>query len=320
MTDHGTLRPGTATHVGTATTGPLSGSPSGSLSGSVLVGAVLRPSTTVIRNDGVLGIFRPVDSVEDDSDRKLVEDLAAEVARLQKENDALRAQVASLQGEGRHYDELGTAIANATDQLQRQLSESSNGVTRFALREVQLDTRVSLDLDELGNLRYRFPTPGAPEDASVGRLAMTIVPIPVENAEAASLLRPSVPLETLPSVDAAGRKALAAAGLFRAGDLVSVGSRARVATELQRRLGVDRATLRTWVSEAELVTLPGATGRHVTVLRAAGFDSLAAVGAASVEDLVARFDEAAGSVPGATPLDPELAGQWVAAAAASRRG
>lgn len=287
--------------------------------GALVEGAVLRPGSEVIRNDGVVGIFRPIDAITDDSDRKLVEGLAAEISRLQRENDALRAEVIALKGEGRHYDELGTAIANATDQLQRQLAESSNGVTRFALREVGLDTKVSLDLDELGNLRYRFPTPGTPEDASIGSLTLTIVPIPVEGTEAAAQLRPSIRLEALPSVDAAALKALSAAGLFRAGDLVTVGSRARVATELQRRLGVDRATLRTWVSEAELVTLPEATGKHVLVLRAAGFDSLAAVGTAAPGDLVRRFDKAAVSVPGAKPLDPALAERWVEAAAASRR-
>ena len=282
-------------------------------------GAILRAGTEVIRNDGVLGIFRPIDSLGDEDDRKLVEGLAAEVARLQKENEALRAEVAALRGEGRHYDELGTAIANATDQLQRQLAESDNGVTRFALREVQLDTKVGLDLDDLGNLRYRFPTPGAPEDASVGRLTLTIVPIPVEGAEAGAELRRSVPLEELPSVDARALRALTGAGLFRAGDLVSVGSRARVATELERRLGVERATLRTWLSEAELVTLPEATGKHVLVLRAAGFTSLAEVGAVSADDLVRRFDSAARNVRGAPPLDPGLAERWVAAAAAARR-
>jgi len=290
-----------------------------STAGAPIPKALLRADTVLIRNDGVLGIFRPIDSVTDDNDRRLVEELAEEVSRLQKENAELQAQVTALRGEGRHHDELGAAIATATDQLQRQLSESSNGVTRFALREVQLDTKVSLDLDELGNLRYRFPTPGAPEDASVGRLALTIVPIPVEGTEATSQLRPTIPLTTLPSVDAAGRKALAAAGLFQAGDLVTVGSRARVAAELQRRLGIDRATLRTWVSEAELVTLPEATGKQVTVLRTAGFDSLEAVGAVTAEDLVRRFDRAAASVPGAKPLDPALAGRWVAAAAAARR-
>ena len=281
--------------------------------------AVLRADTAVIRNDGVLGIFRPVDSVADESDRKLVEDLAAEVARLQKENDALTAQVATLQGEGRHYDELGNAIATATDQLQRQLAASDNGVTRFALREVQLDTKVSLDLDALGNLRYRFPTPGAPDDASVGRLNLTIVPIPVQGNEAALELRPTVPLEALPSVDAAAGRTLASAGLFSAGELAAVGSRARVATELQRQLGVDRATLKTWVAEAELVTLPEATGKQVTALRAAGFDSLADVAAVDPEVLVKRFDKAAGPIAGAKPLDPELAQRWVAAASAARR-
>jgi hypothetical protein len=198
------------------------------------------------------------------------------------------------------------------------LSESTNGVTRFALREVQLDTKVSLDLDSLGNLRYRFPTPGAPEDASIGQLNLTIVPIPTES-DAAAELRPSIPLDALPSVDAAGRKALASAGLFNAGELVSVGTRARVATELQRQLGVDRATLRTWVSEAELVTLPEATGKQVAVLRAAGFETLADVGALDADALIARFDKAAVDVPGAKPLDPALAARWVASAGAARR-
>lgn len=283
----------------------------------------------LIRHGGTLGVFTPL-AAEGGRDvrttanlGKVVEVLRQEVARLQAENLQLRQLLEQAAAKPRSPDDFSTALAQSIDLLQTRLGETSNPTTGFAVRELHLDAAIHVDVNDLGNLELRFVGPGDVVPAErISRLSLSVVPVPKDEEQATAGLplshfTPDAGLDEVHGIGEAHRRKLNASNLFTVRDLLTTGTRARVALELESLLGVERQTLVTWLAEAELVLVRGIDGRTAHLLVLGGVDSLAKLAAQTPAEVVATIKtQAAGQKRlGKVVLpDEATAAVWIEAA------
>ncbi|MBP7641118.1 MAG: DUF4332 domain-containing protein, partial [Thauera sp.] len=141
-------------------------------------------SSSLVNLDGRLGVFTPVadgDSGADNTEA-VIAALRKELTRLESENAALRRQLAEVEAaRKRSPDDFASAVAHTLDTLQHKLAQTTNPVSRFAVREVAIDAQVTVDVSPLGTLEYRFVRPEDNIDPSkLSRIRLDLVPLPRE--------------------------------------------------------------------------------------------------------------------------------------------
>jgi predicted flap endonuclease-1-like 5' DNA nuclease len=279
-------------------------------------------SDRIITVNGQIGVFTPVSKTKVDVNEKnltqIVNVLRDRVTVLEGENAKLQDQLKQTQLVGRSADEVSTALGAALDLMQTRFGEAKTGQTAFAVREFHLDAAVSVDVNALGAVIFRFPLPGQEVDPShISRMQLTIVPVPRSDDSPApppaTTDRLDTTLDRLPGITASDRARLNEVGIFNVRDLVGVVNRSRVALHLQSALGVERQQLARWSAEAELVTLDGITGRDAHVLVAAGITGLASLAGADPARLTKAYNAAARKLRGlgAKKVDLGRITEWI---------
>ena len=219
-------------------------------------------------------------------------------------------------------EDFAYALGSAVDSLQTHMAQMSNPVSDFAVREVSLQAKVSLEVTPLGTLAYRFVNPSEGVDAStLSSLALTIVPVPKLNGAGApdlADLDAQVGVEHIPGLGERRRERLRRHDIYTVGEFLRVGTRARSAVQLAALLEVDRLRLSEWLTHAQLLMLQGVDGPTASVLHEAGirgFDDLASLAPAEVSE---RFErQAAKSArPTLRGITPAQAESWVKTARA----
>lgn len=279
--------------------------------------------------DGVHGLFTPIataDGKDADSAKNLLEVLAVlkrEVAALRERNLALEQELAALrQASSRTPDDFASAVKHSLDSLQARLSETSNPVSNFVVREFSLEAKVAVDVSPLGVIDYRFVKPGESIDPSrLSKLALTIVPTPKPNSAhsfTSAEFTPQIGVEQVQGIGEAFGKRLNAHGIYTVGDLVSAGSRVRSQAELAALLQVDRERLADWLAQAELLTVRDIDGRSAELLARTGANGLEALATQTPEALTEKFNaENARKSEGHAPaLSVEAAKLWIETAKA----
>ncbi len=274
--------------------------------------------------DGVHGLFTPIataDAKDADSAKNLLEVVAVlkrEVAALRDRNLALEQELAALRaGAARTPDDFASAVKHSLDSLQARLSETTNPVSNFVVREFSLEAKVAVDVSPLGVIDYRFVKPGESIDPSrLSKLALTIVPTPKPSSAhsfTATEFTPQVGVEQVQGIGEAWGKRLNAQGIYTVGDLVSAGSRVRSQAELAALLQVDRERLADWLAQAELLTVRDIDGRSAELLARTGAAGLEALATQTPETLTEAFNaENARKSDGRAPaLTVEAAKLWI---------
>ncbi len=279
--------------------------------------------------DGVHGLFTPIataDAKDPDSAKNLLGVIAVlkrEVTALRERNLALEQELAALrQASSRTPDDFASAVKHSLDSLQARLSETSNPVSNFVVREFSLEAKVAVDVSPLGVIDYRFVKPGESIDPSrLSKLALTIVPTP-KSSSAHSFtpveFTPLVDVEEVQGIGEVWSKRLNAHGIYTVGDLVSAGSRVRSQAELAALLQVDRERLADWLAQAELLSVRDIDGRSAELLARTGANGLEALATQTPEALTEKFNaENARKSEGRAPvLSVEAAKLWIETAKA----
>jgi len=276
----------------------------------------------IVTVDGRPGVFTPLvgadptDVHSSENLEKVVDVLRRQVAQLQSENATLSAKLAELQSPARSSDDLAAGLQHSLDSLQQQLGEMANGVTNFAVREFALESKVHVDVTELGTIGFRFVQPGEDVNAAaLSTVSLTVVPVPKPVADAASA--PADPaVDSIDGLSADQVRSLRAAHVSTVSSFQQVATRARTSASLVSLLGVDRATLGRYTLLAGLLTVPGLDRTKAAVLYDAGLTDVAALAAAAPADVVKRYARAAKARrddDGFRPTATDAAG-WIAAA------
>jgi hypothetical protein len=278
----------------------------------------------IIKVKGRTGVFTPIavdDATQPRSTEnllKMLDVLRRQVVQLQDENAKLRAQIASTPP--RSADDVATAIQRSVDSLQSKLLEMDNPVTNFALREFSLESRVRIDVTELGTLGFHFVQPDEQVNASsLSTLSVTLAPVPKQPEPGEVIVtQPGPAIDSLPGLTPKQAATLRANHVHTARDLVTVATRASATAALTGLLGVDRRTLGRHLKLAALLTLPSVDVDRAEVLAGARLGTVAAIAAAQPDRIVDRYATAAAKLARDDGWRPslELAAQWVATAQA----
>ena len=250
--------------------------------------------------------------------------LLRQISRLRKENRQLKKGAAAptlAAGPAgavyRPQEDFANALGSAVDSLQTRMAQMSNPVSDFAVREVSLQAKVSLEVTPLGTLAYRFVGPSESVDAAkLSSLSLTIVPVPRQDGSGAPALADldvQVGIEQIPGLGEKRRERLRSHDIYTVGEFLQVGTRARAAVQLAALLEVDRLRLSEWLTHAQLLMLRGVDGRTAAALHDAGirgFDDLASL---QPEEVVARCRRRAADAdhPAPAGITPAQAESWV---------
>lgn len=300
---------------------------------------------------------------------ELVIELRAEIRQLKAENTSLRQQLAELPGlrlqidrlkdevvardneilelkariqqmidaTKRTPDDFATAVSDSVDKLQTKLTNLPNKTSDFVVREFSLDAKIYVDVNEQGQIDYRFIRPGdnvAPE--KVSNLSLTLAPVPKPEpspetppptdpvptpAPGGRALLPGqdIPIEQLTGEDAPIRERLARSNIRSVADFLQVATRARTLAAFSGMLEIDRQRLGNWLMQAQLMAAGGLSAAMAQALIDLGFTTLKALAEADAAALLAQYNaRAAGlSLPAVTLEDVQ---RWIAAAQASLKG
>lgn len=260
-------------------------------------------SEVVITHKGQSGVFIPLPETVVDAGGlagqpekmlELINALKVEVVRLTNENAELRRAVEAHQQPAQSVDEFAGAMQHTVDALQTQLSSLRNPVSNFAVREFRLESQVRVEVSPLGKVIYRFVKPGETvKEGELSRITLDLVPLPKSNTRGTwipAVFTPDVSLEEIDGVGEIFRKQLNQHQLYTVGDLLRAASRTRAQVELASMLGVDRAKLGRWVSQAELLTVKDIDGRKARVLVEVGVKNLDVLASQTAEELANQFN------------------------------
>lgn len=243
---------------------------------------------------------------------------------LQEENLRLRKQLGDLTdgcwpvAEGDSpvcgHEDLAGGLSSAIDGLQSQLSQMSNAVSDFGLREVSLQAKVMPEITSLGVLNYRLIRPGGAVDPqTISTLSLTIVPVPKQDK--VGTLSPGefkrhVGVEEIPGIGEDGNARLRRNGIYTATDFLQVGTRARSAVRLAALLDVDRQRLNEWLAQAQLLMLEGVNSQTAGLLFATGIRGLNDLASLTPAEVLSRYEKQAGSskLPRLNPAQVEM---WI---------
>jgi hypothetical protein len=279
-------------------------------------------TSSLVNLDGRLGVFTPVadgDSGADNTEA-VIAALRKELTRLESENAALRRQLAEVEAaRKRSPDDFASAVAHTLDTLQHKLAQTTNPVSRFAVREVAIDAQVTVDVSPLGTLEYRFVRPEDNIDPSkLSRIRLDLVPLPREDAGLSTgpEFSPYAGVEDIIGVGETWRGALNRQQIYTINDLLVAGSRLKSSAELAAMVGVDRTRLAEWMGHAELLSVRAIDPRSADVLWAVGMRDLATLAGASAEEVVAKYNDevARRAQKNLAPIDTEQAKAWIEAA------
>ncbi|HSS21106.1 MAG TPA: DUF4332 domain-containing protein [Pyrinomonadaceae bacterium] len=205
---------------------------------------------------------------------------------------------------GANHEDLASALGFAVDSLQTQLSQMSNPVSDFGLREVSLQAKVTMNITPLGVLTYRFISPGDKVDPqTINTLSLTIVPVPKQDP-VGTLTRGDfqreIDVEKIPGIDKEIKARLQQQGIYTTSDFVQVGTRLRSAVKLAALLDVDRERLNEWLARAQLLMLDGMKSETANILFDAGIRSLVDLASLTPQQVIRRYEKQA-----ATTRDPD---------------
>ncbi len=281
-----------------------------------------QPLASLVNLDGRLGVFTPVadgDSGTDNTEA-VIAALRKELTRLENENAALRRQLAEVEAaRKRSPDDFASAVAHTLDTLQHKLAQTTNPVSRFAVREVAIDAQVTVDVSPLGTLEYRFVRPEDNIDPSkLSRIRLDLVPLPREDAglSIGPEFSPYAGVEDIIGVGETWRGALNRQQIYTINDLLVAGSRLKSSAELAALVGVDRTRLAEWIGHAELLSVRAIDPRAADVLWAVGIRDLATLAGASAEEVAAKYNDevARRAQKNLAPIDAAQARAWIEAA------
>lgn len=284
----------------------------------------------LITIDGRTGIFTPLtkdlaasDAPSAQNLAQVVELLKDEVASLRQRSLDLEARLAdAVQKPARTPDDFATAIKHSVDSLQSRLSEMTNPVSNFVVREFAIEAKVHVDVTALGTVDYRFVQPGdAIDPARLSTLSLTIVPVPKPSTIGSFVVPEFTPQTAVEEVQGIGEKwsrHLNQHGIYTVGDLVTAGTRVKSQVQLAALLEIDRRRLTDWLGQAQLLTIKDIDGRSAEVLVKAGVGDLQALAGEEPAALAVKFNAQAvkkreGKV---APIDDSIARIWISTARA----
>jgi Domain of unknown function (DUF4332) len=256
----------------------------------------------IVEIDGRPGLFTPFvgadpkDAPSTDNLAQVVDVLRGEVGRLQAENADLAGRLADLSAQSRASDDVAAALQHSLDVLQQNLATMDNPVSNFAVREFQLESKVHVDVTELGTVGYRFAQPGEqldPGTLSTLRIMVVPVPKPVPDETAAPDAPSLAGVEAIDGLTEPQIAALRSAHVTSAATFERVATRATTTASLISLLGTDRDALGRFVMLAGLLALPGVDRLKAAVLYDAGITDVATLAAAAPADVVRRYAKAA---------------------------
>ncbi|HEV7473881.1 MAG TPA: DUF4332 domain-containing protein [Pyrinomonadaceae bacterium] len=256
--------------------------------------------------------------------------LLRQLDSLQVENLRLRKQLdlptdgtaISLEdySSARTHEEFAGALSLAVDSLQTQLSEMSNPVSDFGLREVSLQAKVMLEVTPLGILKYRFIKPGDLVDAqNASTISMTIIPVPKQDKVgtlAHGEFQRQVGVEEIPGITEDCNARLRQHGIYTTADFVQVGTRLRGAVRLAALLEVDRQRLNEWLARAQLLMLEGINSQTASLLFDAGIRGLNDLASLTPEQVISRCEKQNGTPVSAKHLALAQVERWIKSASA----
>jgi hypothetical protein len=211
-------------------------------------------------------------------------------------------------------------VQHSLDVLQDKLATMENSVSTFAVREFSMQSKVLVDVSDLGTIGLRFVKPGEDvESTSLSTVSITVVPLPKEAAPTSG----TAPAPTDPAVDEIDGLSLDQIATLRRAHVTSARSFQRVATRsstsarLAGMLAVDRDTLGRLTLLAGLLTVPGLNRTTAAVLYDAKITDAATLAAAKPKDLVRSYAAAAKKRKDDNGFRPtaEVAQAWIDAAA-----
>lgn len=280
-------------------------------------------ATELIEFAGKQGLFTPLTDPEqpeasENNLQQLLLSMQQQMSQLQVENLQLKEQLEQEQiKRHRTPDDFASAISHSLDSLQTRLNESKNPVSRFAIKELDIDMRVYAEVTELGTIDYRFIKPEEKIDPNrLTKFKMTVVPLPKEDMTG-SWTRPDfTPMRDIEEVQGIGevyQKRLNKSNIYTVSDLLSVGTRARSKIELAAMLEVDHNKLSDWLNQAELMTLKDIDGRAAEVLADLNITSLALLAEQNPEQLHAAYNQRVAEVQHASlkPVSIEVVNKWI---------
>ena len=221
--------------------------------------------------------------------------LEAEVARLQGELLEMGKRLEDLKiGPRRVPDDLAAALAHSLDNIQLELAARPDTLVQYAVRELTLEARVSVDVSPVGILHYRIIRPGDKVDeAHVSRVSLTVAPVP-KVTQSGIYVRPDLdplgPVASIPGLTARNLVALYRQRIYTMSDLLHAGTRVRAAAELAAMMQVERMELERWIAYARLMTISGVTGPIARTLFAVGRVDFHALATSEPAGLVADFN------------------------------
>lgn len=318
----------------------------------------------LISSEGKYG-FTTLEEAPTDTDcQEKLKQLQVENSRLREENTALRQQLVEIpslrllidqlkdtinardneilelnariqqmiETTKRTPDDFATAVSDSVDKLQTRLSNMPNKISDFVVREFDLEAKVYIDVNEEGEIDYRFIQPGDNVDPlKVSNLTLKLAPVPKpESPEPAPdptptptlapAPRSSVPLpgsdigvERLVGEGGEAREKLSRNNIHTLADFLQVATRARTLAQLSSMLEIDRQRLGNWVIQAQLMTISGISAAMAQVLIDLGMASLKILAGADPAALLAQYNTAAAAqtLPAATIEDAQ---RWIATA------
>lgn len=255
--------------------------------------------------DGHLGVFTPItsgagtDPTSTGNLQAVVDLLRKQVADLQTTNAALSAQVSAAQQATTSSDEFAAGVQHTLDVLQDKLGTMENQTSTFAVREFSMQSKVLVDVSDLGTIGLRFVKPGEDvESTALSTVSITVVPLPKDPVAPAAPLAPTpssadVAIDEIDGLSTDQIAALRRAHVTTAAAFTKVATRATTSATLAGMLAVDREALGRLTLLAGLLTVPGLDRIKAAVLFHAGVTGPAALAAASAKDLVRRYATAA---------------------------
>jgi len=214
------------------------------------------------------------------------------------------------------HEDFAGALSLAVDSLQSQLSQMSNQVSDFGLREISVQAKVILEVTPLGVLTYKFIKPGDQIDAqAISTLSLTVVPVP--KGDLVGTLSPGKfnghsGVEEIPGITKDNSARLRELGIFTASDFFKVGTRVRSAVRLAALLDVERQQLNEWLAHAQLLMLEGINGKTATILIDAGISNINDLASLTPEQVMTRYKQQADTQGSSAPrLALTQVEQWI---------
>lgn len=250
--------------------------------------------------------------------QQLLLSMKKQMSQLQLENLQL-GQLLEEERKKNHRtpDDFATAISHSIDSLQTRLNDTRNPVSRFAIKEFDIDLRVYAEVTPMGTLDYRFIPPEEAIDPNrLTRLKMTVVPLPKENQTGSWTVpdfTPMIDIEEIQGIGEAYQKRLNENNIYTISDLMTMGTRVRSKVELAKMLEVDHNRLSGWMDQAELMTVKDIDGRSAEVLAGLGIRNLAGLADQDPDQLLEKFNARAVELNHATlpPKTIESVVKWV---------